>query len=446
MEKFPLVNIFDNPNFRKVFENILWLSLDKVIRMGVGIFVTGWVARYLGPEQFGIWNFAIAFTLLFSALANLGLDGIVVREIIKNPEKTGILLGTSFFLRLLGSAVAFILCLVTAYISGHRDTTTLLLIVLYAGGFIFQSLLVIDYYNQANIKSKYTVWAQNIAFTIITTTKIVMILIQAPLIAFGITGLIEQILTSIFIFIFYKFNKSNSRSSNKGLYPINLRWEFSSTVGIKLIKESWPLLIGSISIMIYMRIDQVMIKEILGDRDVGLYSAIVKISELWYFIPMAINTSIFPKIVEYKNISEELYYNRLQKYFCAMAWIGIITGFLVTILGEQILHIVFGSDYVSAARTLQIHIWSGVFVCLGVASSGWILAENLQTFSLYRTLAGAICNIILNLALIPLFSINGAAISTLISHLVADFLFDTLNKKTIRLFKMKVKAIIMFRI
>jgi PST family polysaccharide transporter len=444
------------PTLQKVLSNIVWLFLDKVLRMGVGLFVIAWIARYLGPEQFGLWNYAIAFTSLFGAFATLGLDGIVVRELVKTPERTNELLGTAFVLRLIGAVIAFTLSIGAAILIGNRDPLTLSLIALSAGGFIFQAFLTIDYFYQAHIISKYTVWSQNLAFLITSGVKILLIILEAPLLAFAIAGLVEIILGSIFLVFTYLYiskrpshiNLHSSRitepmtaysSPNPSLMFFN--WKFCNATAKSLLKDSWPLMLSGLAIMIYMRIDQVMIKEMLGEEAVGLYSAAVRISEVWYFIPMVIASSVFPKIVEYKQTDKKSYYLRLQQYFTFMAWIGIIMGVLIFFSSKTIINILFGSAYIDASFVLMILVWSGIFVCLGVASSGWLITEGLQKISFFRTFLGAVCNVILNFILIPKFGISGAAFATLFSYSIAGYFVDLFNTKTRPIFFMKTKAL-----
>lgn len=416
-------------NLHRVLNNIGWLFLDKVLRMGVGLFVVAWVARYLGPEQYGLWNYAIAFTSLFGAFANLGLDSIVVREIVKYPQRTDEFMGTTFLLKLAGGIIAFILSILCIWILRPNEILIIILASLIAAGFIFQAFLTIDLYYQAHIKSKYTVWTQNAAFLIMAIVKILLILNKAPLVAFAIAGLVEIIIGIVFLVILYAHQKHSIKN-----------WKFSYDTAKSLLNDSWPLILSGLAIMVYMRIDQIMIGQMLDDRAVGIYSAAVKISEVWYFVPMAIAGSVFPTIIKSKELGEKVYYDRLQKYFTLMAWTGIIVAITTTFLGKYIIQLLYGQDYLESASVLIIHIWGGVFVCLGVASSSWLMVENLQRISFYRTLAGGIINIILNLILIPKITVKGAAIATVVSQLFAAYLFDLTNRKTFYIFYLKSRA------
>ena len=165
-----------------------------------------------------------------------------------------------------------------------------------------------------------------------------------------------------------------------------------------------------------------MIKEMLDPESVGNYSAAVSLSEAWYFIPMAITSSVFPAIINAKKHSEELYYQRLQKLYDLMVWLAVTIALPTTFLAPWIIRVLYGEVFSQAAGVLSIHIWAGVFVFLGVASKNWLLTENLQIFSTINTSIGALANIVLNYILIKNMGINGAAISTLISYFIAAYL------------------------
>jgi len=192
--------------------------------------------------------------------------------------------------------------------------------------------------------------------------------------------------------------------------------------------------------MIYMKIDQIMLGQMIGDEAVGLYSAATRISEVWYFIPMAIVASVFPAILESKKRSEDEYYERLQKLYDLMAMISVGVALAMTFLSMLIVTSLFGEAYSEAGPVLAIHVWAAVFVFLGVASSQWFLAENLQILSFQRTALGAVVNVILNLWLIPLYGVVGAALATVFAQATASLFFDGIQKKTRRMFWMKIKS------
>jgi O-antigen/teichoic acid export membrane protein len=196
---------------------------------------------------------------------------------------------------------------------------------------------------------------------------------------------------------------------------------FNKKLAISLLKDSWPLILSGLAVMIYMKIDQVMLQEMIGSEAVGLYSAAVRISEAWYFIPMVISSSLFPAIVNAKKQSEELYYARLQRLYDLMVWISIAIALPMTFLSDWVIKLLYGTEYSQAGSVLMIHIWAGVFVSLGVITGKIVIVNNQQKNSVYSTFLGLFLNIFLNYIIIPIYGIKGAAFTTLISQIFSGF-------------------------
>jgi O-antigen/teichoic acid export membrane protein len=221
-------------------------------------------------------------------------------------------------------------------------------------------------------------------------------------------------------------------------------WKFKKSIAFKLLKDSWPLFFSSIAVVIYMKIDQIMIGEILGEKELGIYSAAVRISEMWYFVPVIISNSIFPAIIYAKKKSKKLYLNKLQKLYAFFLWFSAIMSILVFFIAPFLIKISFGEGYELSARVLSIHIWSGVAVFLGVASCKHLLAENLTRIDLYRTIIGVFVNIFLNFLLIPIYGIIGAAFATLISQFFSAYFSNLFFKKSRIIFIMFLKSFNIF--
>ena len=207
-------------------------------------------------------------------------------------------------------------------------------------------------------------------------------------------------------------------------------WEWNLQIAAKLLRNSWPLILSGVVISIYMKIDQVMINSMMGAEAVGVYAAAVRLSEAWYFIPVVITSSVFPAIINSKAQDETRYYQQLKKLYNLMAWLAITIALPISILAPWIIEILYGPDYAGAASVLTIHIWAGVFVFIGVASSKWLLNENLQIYTTINTSIGAAVNVTLNYYLIPLHGITGAAAATLVSFAIAGYLSHALFGKT----------------
>lgn len=431
-KKLIAVNQKISPSLRKIIGNTAWLFGDKILRMVLGLLVGVWVARYLGPEQFGLYNYAVAFVSLFSTFATLGLDGIVVRDIVREPSCQNETLGTAFVLKLLGGIATLLLTVGTISLVRPEDNLIRWLVAIIAAGTVFQAFDTIDFWFQSQVQSKYTVYAKTTAYLLINGVKIVLIQMRAPLIAFAWTALAEIALGAVGLVIAYLVKGHALRA-----------WQCSLIHAKKLLKDSWPLIFSTIVITIYMRIDQLMLGMMIADKAVGVYSAAVRVSELWYFVPGAIVNSIVPSIIEAKAISESLYYERLQKLLSFLSKISYAIAIPISFFSSQIIMLIYGEKYIDAGPVLAIHIWAGLFVSLGLARIPWMLAEQFMKFELATTAVGAVINIVLNLLLIKRYGGLGAAIATVIAQIVATYGANALYAKTRQLFIYQTKALLM---
>lgn len=418
------------PALIKILSNIGWLTADKLLRMGMGLLVGVWVARYLGPEQFGLINYASAFVSLFAVVATLGLNSIVVRDLVAAPDHAGLTLGTAAMLQLLGGLLAFVLVLVSIWLARPDDGTTQGIVAILGSSLLFKATETASYWFEAQVQSKYIVWANNAAFLTFIAVKIILILANAPLITFVWAMLGETALAALAVVAMFM-------SRGPGLTLLSVQSARART----LLRDSWPLILSGLAIAFYMKIDQIMLGQMLGDEAVGIYSAAVRISEVWYFIPMSIVASLFPAIIDAKTISESLYYQRFQRLYDLMVWLSLAIALPMTFLSNSLITFLYGTAYAEAGLVLAVHIWASVFVFLGVASGQWFIVENRQILSLQRTALGAFVNVGLNLILIPGLGILGAAMATVVAQSAAAIFFDLLNRETRPIFAMKMRAL-----
>ncbi|HEV8327373.1 MAG TPA: flippase [Nitrospiraceae bacterium] len=415
--------------FRRYFFNTSWRFGEQVLRIVAGLFVGIYVARYLGPEQFGVYSYAAAFVGLFGAIARLGLDGIVVRDLVNHPGERDVYLGTAFWLKLIGALLTLGLLATAVQFTGN-DATTNLYIFIIGSGLIFQSFDVVDSYFQSKVLSKYVSIAKLIQLALSSVLKLYFIFIQADLFWFVLVSLVDQISRALSLAFAYWRQKIGSFWGH-----------FDLGTAKAMFRNCWPLILSGIAVTIYMRIDQIMIKEMLGQREVGLYSAAVKLSEAWYFVPVIITSSFFPAIVNAKKISQELYHQRLQRLCTLMVWLAIAVALPMTFLADSVASLLYGHHYREAGSVLAIHIWGAVFVFLGVSSGVFFTVENYLKKSFYRTALGAVSNVLFNLVLIPRYGINGAAMATVLSQFIANFLYDLFDSSIRNLVIIKTRAL-----
>jgi len=392
-----------------IFRNLSWLFFDKVIRTVLLLLVGIWIARYLGPSDFGVLSYALAYTALFSVFIRLGLDQILVREIVKKEKLTNYFLGTAFVLKLVGGLLAIIFVALSLVLVS-LDPLSKAVILIISAGFVFQSLDVIDYFFQSKILSKYVVVARNSALILTSALKIYFILNGFEVIYFALAQVLDFLLVGIFLTFAYRL-----RGNAVG------EWQFSKKIAWRLLKYSWPLGLSLFLITIHTKVDQIMIGVMLDQTQVGLYSVAVQLSEFWYFIPAIIISTLMPYFVTLRTRNKALYQARLVQLYSLMFWLGTAAGIFVIFFGDQLVTLLFGEAYADAYLALVFNIWNGIWVSQGVARGIWLINENLQIYRLYTNAIIVILNLSLNFILIPLYGIAGAAIATLATQSIGTW-------------------------
>ena len=405
---------------QNVVSNTGWQFADNLLRMGIGLVVGVWVARYLGPEQFGLLSYATALIALCAAIA-YGTEDIVVRDIVRVPECKDEILGTAFVLKLIGGLITSIAAIGVIFVLRPTDTLSHWLVGIIAAGTIFSAFNIIEYWFHSQVQAKYVAFTRIIAFLICSIVKIGLILVAAPLIYFAWVALLEIAVGSMGLMVAYRSQGNHLRD-----------WRGRLQMARGLLKDSWPLMLSSMVIMVYLRIDQVMLGEMAGNEEVGIYSVAVRLAEMWYFIPMAVYWSVYPSIVEAKAVSEELFYERLQKLYNLMVFLAYAVGVPVTLLAQWLVPFLFGEAYARAGLMLAVLIWSNIFYSLEIARGSFLTVMNWSRIYLLTVSLGCLLNVLLNYWLIPLYGGMGAVIASLAAYWFAAhgscFLFPPLFK------------------
>ncbi len=424
----------ERPNLQRLLANTGWLVGDRLVRIGVGVIVSALVARYLGPTQYGMYSYAGALVALFSAVATLGLDSIVIRDLVRHPDVKGETLGTAFTLRLIGAIVMIASAIAAISILSPQDDTTHWLVAIIAAASLFQSSDVVDFWFQSRVKSKYTVLARNAAFLLLAATKIGLIELRAPLVAFALAVLAEAAVAAFGLILAYAVDRQSLRA-----------WRFNMPRARELLWDSWPLMLSSAAILVYMKINQVLLGHLAGNEAVGIYAAATRIAEVWFFLPSVIVSTVFPSILGAKRADQGLYQQRVQQLFNVMVWLGYLVAISITTFSNMIVSVLYGSRFSEAAPVVSVLAWTAPFVCLGVATQSWIVAEGMMRFSLATTVFGAAASVVLNLLLIPISGPIGAAIATLCSQIISVTLSTLFYTRTRKIFHMQLSSLLLYR-
>ncbi len=396
---------------QQVISNLAWLFTDKIFQMGTGLIIGAFLNRLLGPEDIGLFNYAIAFVTLFSPIAQMGLDSLVVRDIARDPLTTGETLGTTFVIKITGGIITFILAILVIIGLKPDEVLTHNLVTIIAGSTIFLAFDTIDFWFQSKLLAKYTVIPRNIVYIIISLTRISLIIFKAPVIAFAWAKLLESGLGALALIIAYRVKGESINT-----------WKFNFQRAKELINNSWPLILTSITVIIYSKIDQVMLGSLLPDpKPLGYYSVAVKISEIFDFIPWIIYTSLIAKLTEQKAKSNESYLHKFQIYFDLMFILWLAVAIPVSLLSPVAIAIYGGEKFTESAKILSIYVWAQFGSNFGLARNAYLIIEGKMKMSFYLSIFGAALNIVLNAFLIPMPGPLGGAIGATVATLITYF-------------------------
>lgn len=411
--KLPFLKGFDEEALNKYLKNTGWLMLGRVGSMAIKMFISIQLANFLLPAGNGVLKTSISYIYLFAALASLGLDSFIVKELHQYPKNRDTILGTSFLLKTAAGLLSLPLIYISWLFFPLSDIPYLFILILSFGG-VFQSLTIIDAYFQSEVKSKYIMQVQIAGNLLSAVIKLILIFyFKAALIYFIYAYVFDILLVSIGYLIVYK---------KQGLSFFC--WNFDQILAKKLLSLSWPLIISGIMVSVYMKIDMIMLNEILGDAGAaasGAYDTVVMFSEALNFVPVVIVSSLFPAILNARRDDPKRYKKRLQNLFDLMVWLSLSFAIVISI-GSPLIYKLFKPEFAAAAPVLAVHVWGSLFVFLGVASSQFLITEGYNKLTFVRTGVGAIINIALNFLLIPTMGMMGTAIATVIAYFSATFL------------------------
>ncbi len=391
------------PGFKRYFKNTSWMFLGQFFSLAVSFFVGAYIARYLGPENFGAMSYALSFVALFGFLAGFGVENILNRELIKFPEKRDELLSAGFWLKLSGGLLAIIIINLVSW-TFNQNYLIRLLIFIFSLTLVGQSFTVINIFFQSQVLAKKAVIIQLVVTLLSAILKLVLIGLNLGVIWLTAVYIFDSLTLALgLLFIYYKN------------YKTFFYRQLNKRVASLLLRDSWPIMLTAIAVTTYSKIDQIFIKQLLDTTAVGLYSVSARLTEACSFVPSIICASLFPSIVNARD-NQANYLARLKKLFLLILLIAIFTALVLFVLAEPIIRLLFGAAYLLSVATFKIYLWSIIPSFLMIVANYYLIAENLTRLYLFITVLGAGLNIILNILLIPHYGILGSALATLISY------------------------------
>lgn len=413
----------------KVISNVIWAVAGKVITLLSVLFVGILVARYLGPAQYGKMNYVISIISLFTVLSQFGMDNILVRELSKKEFSTNEILGTSLRLRIL-LAVTTIVLILTYVLLAAEETDVSMMIMIYSLSMIFQSFDIIRHYFTSIVENEYIVKTE-IGRTIFSAgIKIVLLLLKAPLYAF--------IIALVFDFVFLASGYLMSYRKKGGSVK---EWRYNKKIARYLLKTSFPLLLSGGAVVVYQRIDQVMIANMLNDIQLGYFSTAASFVNVVLFIPQILATTVTPILVRYYKEDRERYEKESLRFIRFATWGVIAISLIVMIISYPLIRYTYGLEYIVAVPVLQILVFKSVGMTLSSTSGQLIIIEGIHKYAAIRNLLACGVCVICNYALIPKYGIIGSAWATIVTVMFQGWFANVFITKYRMLFIKQCKAV-----
>lgn len=412
----------------KFIQNTGWIMFAQIYQMLLSLVIGVISARYLGPSNYGTINYAASYISFFTIACALGLEGIVVKEMVDNRESEGVVLGSSIVMRFVAGFLSMIAVCVIVAVVNPGDKTLSVVAFLQSLVLLFNAFHIIDFWYQSLLRSKVSSIIKCIAYTGMSLYRVWLLVTGKGVEWFAFATSLDALLIAILFLYCYKKDGEH-------------KLKFSSTMSKHLIGLSYHLIISYLMAAVYNQMDRLMIGRLIDQTHVGYYAAASTICHMWLFIPTALANSAQPLIMELKKKDESLYIKRLNQLSSAIFWMGVLFAILITSLSHFIIDVLYGADYVQAREPLVFIIWSTVFSAMSNSRSIWMICENKQKYTKHILACGVVINLILNAIWIPLIGMNGAAMATIITELVCCFIVPYILKPTREFAKYQVKAI-----
>lgn len=399
----------------KEAKNASWLIIGKIIQMVISFFISIITARYLGPSNYGIINYASAYVAFFTSLCTLGINSVIIKEFVDHPDEQGKAIGTTLALRLISSFLSSLMIIAVVAIIDKGEPITLLVTALCSIQLVFQILDIFNYWFQSRYESSKTAIATLIAYGVTSIYKIILLIQQKGVEWFAFASSVDLICLGLLLFIAYK----------KAGGP---QLSYSREKAKELLSKSYHYILSGMMVAIYGHTDKLMLKHMLDETSVGYYALASSVNVMWVFVLQAIIDSIFPTIMRLYNEDYTAYERKNRQLYAIVIYVSLFVAICFVAFGGLAIRILYGTEYLPAAEPLKIITWYTVFSYLGVSRNAWIVCENNQKYLKYMYFSAAIINILLNLLFIPLWGASGAAFASLLTQIFTSMVIPCFIK------------------
>ena len=414
----------------KEAKNAGWIIGGKIIQMIISFFVGVLSARYLGPGNYGLINYASAYVAFFTSFCTLGINSVIVKDFIDNPNEQGVAIGSTLLMRVISSTLSAIMIVAIVGIIDNDEPLTIIVTALCALALPFHVFDTINYWFQSRYQSKVTSIATLIAYIVTSAYKIILLILGKSVEWFAVATSVDYICLAIILFIVYKKNDGP-------------KIKFSWQKGKQLLKSSYHYILSGMMVAIYGQTDKLMLKQMLDETAVGYYATATALCGMWTFVLSAIIDSINPTILQLNGKNEEAFNKKCKQLYAIVFYVSAFVSLCFLLLGDVAIKILYGDAFMPAVMPLKIVTWYTAFSFLGVARDSWVVCKNKQKYLKYLYLTAAIINVILNFLLIPTWGASGAAFASLVTQIFTSIILPLFIKDLRPNAKLMLEAIIL---
>jgi O-antigen/teichoic acid export membrane protein len=417
--------VFKSEESEKVYKNIFWLLQGKLLNYLINFFVGIYTIKRLGPDNYGLFAYCYALTSLFITLSGFGIREIIIRELVKNKDDSTSILNSGVTIVFGLACISIVFNIFIVYLLNQHDLHVVLINLILCIALLFVPFNVVGYLFDSILQSKKVVRVSNLALFFSGLLKVVCVTFSQKLYYYAFATIAENVFVCIGLLYIYRRD-----------FEGKVRFYWNKIVIIPLIKDSWPLAISSMAVWFYMRVDQIMIRQLSTDREAGIYAAGVRLIEMLYVIPMVIQSSFLPKLVELYKVSEEAFLEQLGKIFRFIAILSYVIIIVYLINIGWIIRVFLGAKFAETISICRLLICIFLFVAFGVIRTMYIYTVNISKVRLKITVISCVLNIGLNFLLIPKYGAIGSVIAIMITQFFSSYFSSYLFKdlrKTVKL-------------
>lgn len=402
--------------WNRTVKNAAWMIGCKVVQSIIGLIISMLTARYLGPANYGLINYAASLVAFFTPIMQLGLNGILVQELVATPETEGECVGSAIVLNIISGTLCLVGLMAFTTIVNVNEKETLIVCALYSVSMLAEALHIIQYWFQARLLSKYSSLAMLLAYAAVSIYQVCLLLAGKGVYWFAVAKAFDIFFIDIFLLLTYHLC---------GGQRLSFSWKRSK----EMLARSKHYILANMMVVIFAQTDRIMLKMMIDEGATGYYSAAVTCTCITSFIFNAIIDSMRPGILSSKRKDQKRFHNEMKLLYAIVIYLSLAQSVLMTALAPIIVNVLYGEAFGPSVGALQVIVWYTTFSYIGAVRNIWILAEGKQHILWKINLVGALANVLLNCALIPRLGIVGAAVASLITQIFTNVIVSGLHKE-----------------